>query len=44
MGGAFDAARTRTSVSDGFFERRFVAFTFAGSLGVIGVVIWMMMH
>jgi hypothetical protein len=27
-----------------FFERRFVAFTFAGSLGVIGVVIWMMMH
>jgi hypothetical protein len=26
------------------FERCFVAFTFVGSLGVVGVVIWMMMH
>jgi hypothetical protein len=27
-----------------FFERCFVGFTFVGSLGVVGVVIWMMMH
>jgi hypothetical protein len=27
-----------------FFERCFIASTFVGSLGVIGVVIWMMMH
>jgi hypothetical protein len=27
-----------------FFERCFVAFTFAGSLGVVGVVIWMMIR
>ena len=27
-----------------FFERCFVVSTIVGSLGVIGVVIWMMMH
>jgi hypothetical protein len=27
-----------------FFERGFVALTVVGSLGVIAIVIWMLMH
>jgi hypothetical protein len=27
-----------------FFERSFIALTVVGSLGVIAIVIWMLMH
>jgi hypothetical protein len=30
--------------SDGLMERRFVVLTVVGSLGVVAIVIWMMIH